>query len=809
MASKSDEYLKKLLPMFRAEAEGQLQAISAGLLALGSNGSSKQEADIIETVFREAHSLKGAARAVNLTEIEAACQSLEDVFAALKGGSLVPSPLLRDLLLQIVDALGGAVGGDGPVSGAMAAHLSRLSRRLTSMMRGSASEPEGTGSTESDLALRDDPTPNHSMAAGHVDDSNDKEEEASASTQAVTPVLAPSMIRVSSGKLDSVIHQVEELLLPRLTMGQRIKELQEVAVTLAGWEKRWLHVQPSMRLIEQQLRVSHKNDAVSTETHDLARLHKYLDGEQERLHTAGNQLASLLRRAEHARRALVRMTDGLMEDVKEMQLLPFSSLLDILPRYARELARQQGKRITVVTRGGDIEIDRRLLQEVKDPLIHLLRNCIDHGIERPVAREAEGKPGQGTIIFSCSRSDNMAEIQVADDGRGIDVAGLKAAAHKLGLASSGEMDEIDQSEAIALVFQSGVTTSPVITDISGRGLGLAIVREKVERLGGSIRVDSSSGVGTAFHILLPLTRANFRGVLVRSSARTFVIPSVDVERVIRTSRDEIRRVKSRETIRVGERPVPLIPLADVLELPRLTEGNPGVSGDSGDSRDSRAGAAGHVVAVVLRAGATPIAIQVDEVSGEQEILFKPLGEPLKRVRNVAGVSVLGTGCIVPVLNVSDLIKSAVIHSAAPPTAPGSLPAAPPGTASSRSILVVEDSITARTLLKHILESAGYRVVTAVDGADGYSMLGTGAFDLVVSDIEMPRLDGFALTSLIREDQRFSGLPVVLVTGLDSAEHRERGLDCGANAYIAKSSFDQSNLLEVVRRFIGKADRTFP
>lgn len=435
-------------------------------------------------------------------------------------------------------------------------------------------------------------------------------------------------------------------------------------------------------------------------------------------------------------------------------------------------------------RGGEVEIDRRILEEMKDPLIHVLRNCIDHGIEAPAARAEKRKPPHGTITLEISQKDGgKVELLVADDGAGIDTAKVKAAARKLEMVSEEDAEQLGEQEALALVFRSGVSTSPIITDVSGRGLGLAIVREKVERLGGAIAIESHPGAGTRFRIVLPLTLATLRGVLVRAGEQLFVIPATHVERVARVAETDIRTVENRETIALGGRAVSLVGLSDVLELPR--------KGAAGESPD-------HAQALVLGLGPERIAFRVDEVLGEQEVLVKTLGPQLVRVRNVAGACTLGTGQVVPVLNVPDLMKSAVKRAAAP-LAPAA--AQERAAAQQRAILVVEDSITSRALLKGILESAGYRVATAVDGIDAYTALKTATFDLVVSDVEMPRMDGFDLTAKIRADKNLSELPVVLVTALESREHRERGIDVGANAYIVKSSFDQSNLLEVVRRLI--------
>jgi two-component system chemotaxis sensor kinase CheA len=759
MANKNDELLKRLLVTFRVEADEHLRVMASGLLALENMPEGAQRAELVETVFREAHSLKGAARAVNLMEIESTCQSLESVFAALKGKRLAVSPPLVDLLQQTMDALGGLLAPGASPSPSRSPAVAALKRQLDDAAAGMMPGPQM-------------PPPPPSVA------------QTPPASPSPAPGPPPDTVRVSTMKLDTVMRQAEEFLSPRLAAGQRTRELHEAVAALAVWKKERARIQPALRWIERTSTRRLQDTGSARERQEISRLLEYLDAEQLHMKMLEERLARLTQSAEHDRRTLSGMTESLLHDVKEMQLLPFASLLDMFPRFIRELARGQGKEVEPVLRGGEIEIDRRILDAMKDPLIHLLRNAIDHGIEPPAARVDQRKSPRGTITVTVSQQDGgKVELLVADDGAGIDAARVRAAAGRLGLVSAEEAERLDESEAQALVFQSGMTTSPLITDVSGRGLGLAIVREKVERLGGSIALESQPGAGTAFRIVLPLTLATFRGVLVRAGEQLCVIPAAHVERVTRVAGPDVQTVENRETIALDGQALALVWLGDVLELPR---------------RENAEESAGGMPAVVLGSGLARIVFRVDDLLGEQEVLVKTLGPQLARVRNVAGASVLGTGQVVPVLNVPDLLKSAVKQATAP-RAP--IAAGQPDAAEKPSILVAEDSITSRALLKNILESAGYRVATAVDGIDAYTALKTGAFDLLVSDVEMPRMDGFDLTARVRADKQFAELPVVLVTALGSREHRERGIDVGANAYIVKSNFDQSNLLEVVQRLL--------
>jgi two-component system chemotaxis sensor kinase CheA len=746
MAKKNGEFLKKLLATFRVEADEHLKAMSSSLLELKKAPADARRAELVETIFREAHSLKGAARAVNFADIESVCQSLESVFAGMKGGA-VASGQLFDLLHQALDALSGLLSPE-PATAAKPA-LATLIRRLDGAM-------EGPPPAEPVVSAPAEPLP-----------------------AARSPVS--ETVRISVAKLDAAMRQAEELLAARMAAGERARELREFVTALAARQKERAETQAVLRALERSLRRSGKGDGASGEQRMLARLVQQTEAGSLFVKRLEDGLSGLARSAEGDHRALTAMVDNLLHDVKEMQLLPLASLLEALPRMVRELARDRGKQVELSVRGGEIEIDRRILEELKDPLLHLIRNCVDHGIETPAVRNQSGKPPQGTISIAISQKDGgKIEVAVADDGAGIDVGKVKAAAVKLGEASAEEADRLDELEALALVFRSGVSTSPIITDLSGRGLGLAIVREKIERLGGAVTLETRVDAGTTFRIVLPLTLATFRGVLVRAGEGLFVVPASGVERVARAAAGDIQTVENRETIPLDGQAVSLVRLGDVLELPRKDE--------PGDT----------VLAVVLGSSPARIAFQVEEVHGEQEVLVKTLGPQLARVRNVAGASVLGTGEVAPVLNVADLMKSATKLAA---TARAPAAAAKLTETRKRAVLVVEDSITSRSLLKNILESAGYSVATAVDGIDAYTALKTATFDLVVSDVEMPRMDGFDLTAKIRADKHLSELPVVLVTALEQREHRERGIEVGASAYIVKSSFDQSNLLEVARRLI--------
>jgi len=488
-------------------------------------------------------------------------------------------------------------------------------------------------------------------------------------------------------------------------------------------------------------------------------------------------------------RMLGVMVDELLEEVKNTSLLPFASLFAILPRMVRDIAREQRKDIDIEISGNDIEIDKRILESIKDPIIHLIRNAVDHGIEPQEIRKQAGKQPWGTIRIAVTQPEgHHVEMTIEDDGAGIQVYALKNLAVKNGIISSESAAALTDEEAIGLIFQSGISTSPIITEISGRGLGMAIVKEIIENLGGMIRIINTPGRGAAFHITLPVTLATFRGILVSSSGHFFILPNSHVEHIFKVKPGDIKTAENKTIVSLNGSAVSFVRLADLLDLAVISSG--------GDRKVRKK--ADPIPVVVLRNSDLRIAVGVDAIINEQEVLVKNLGKQLRRIPGVSGATILATGKIVPVLNVKNLIqktsKMGRFGIADETLMDGK-------SAQTRSVLVVEDSFTSRTLLKNILEASGYSVQTAIDGEDAFAHLKSDTFDAVVSDVQMPKMDGFKLTQKIRRDKDLAHLPVVLVTSLDSIADKEKGIDVGANAYIVKSSFDQSNLLEVLERLI--------
>lgn len=769
------EFLEELRRDFVPEAEEYLQTIVSGLLALEKSPASSS--GVIEEVFRAAHSLKGAAQAVQMPGVSSICQVVESVFSGMKKGVLHLSEGDFDILQRAADTLSAMIGAPEKEDASGITPLIHEIESLldpaggaappkTPLLQGSrrplAEEDEPEGKDEA-LSLPDRALPSHAVSPAVTEASPQPKEERSRHTGQET-------VRIAASKLDSLLLKAEELISVNLALEVRIENIREILSLSAEFKSEW----------EKTL------DALRREEQAIEKLPQKLQGFLQSGRDSFRKILETLRDMEKALRSDQRAASGLVRDLLEgartVLMLPFSSLLQSFPKIVRDLARELGKEANVNIRGGEVEVDKRILEGLKDPLVHLVRNCVDHGLEKAEDRRAAGKPPEGTITLTVSQTDGgRVEILVADDGKGINAVKLREIAVKNGLISREEAALLDDAAAMALIFRSGVSTSPLITDISGRGLGMAIVQEGVEALGGSIVLESKPGKGSSFRLSLPLTLATFRGVLVEEWGRVFVIPSSGVERVARVEKSKIRLIEQRESVSFNGTPLALARLGHILELPSPPE---------------RLKIRETLPLVVIGAGGVSVAFGVDKVLNEQDILLKPLGKQLERVRNVSGATVLGSGMVVPVLNTADLIRSVQRSGGGR----GFL-SDPEEKKTRRNVLIAEDSITSRTLLRNILSAAGFVVQTAVDGQEAWDYLAKGGFHIVVSDVEMPRMNGFELTAKIRSDPATADIPVVLVTSLESREDRERGAEAGADAYIVKSGFDQGNLLDVLRRLL--------
>jgi two-component system chemotaxis sensor kinase CheA len=483
------------------------------------------------------------------------------------------------------------------------------------------------------------------------------------------------------------------------------------------------------------------------------------------------RLGQLARALTQDRLTLQQAAGGMDELVRRARTLPFAEACAGLERTARDVARGAGKRVRLEVHGGTLELDRSLLQGLREPLLHLVRNAVAHGVETPGARREAGKEEEGRVSLSAHLHGGRVRVTVEDDGRGLDFEAIRREARARGF----EPPE-DDARAARFIFLQGLSTARHVTAVSGRGVGLDVVRAQVESLRGTVDVTSQPGLGTRFVLDVPLTLSTLRVLLVKAGGQTFAVEGASVGRLLRLAPTEVREVEGRQVWVAEDALVPLASLGTVLGLPPAPP------------RPRPA-------AIVLTAGPARIVLVVDEVLAEQEVLIRGLGARIRSARHVSGAAVLPDGHLALLLNAASLVRAAEGRptSALFPTAAAKRV--------RKRVVLADDSLTTRTLELSILEAAGFDVEPCADGAEAWERLQRLGADALVSDVEMPRMNGFALTEAVRASPRFARLPVVLVTARASPEDKQRGLEAGANAYLVKSAFDQTNLLEALRRLL--------
>jgi two-component system chemotaxis sensor kinase CheA len=706
----------KLRELFRAESEEHLQHLDDALLQLEQ---APTEQALLEEAFREAHSLKGAARMLGLSAIQAPAHRLEDQLNAARHNTAQINP---QTLAQMALLLG---------------EIRQLT--LAALGQGEARERAAMAAPATSLAATDLAPPQRTAPVVPV--------------QAGEPGAAAfriDSVRVATQQLDALLTYSGELTVTGTRLRRRLTEL-DVLIELS---QEWTRSKAVRRSSEAMERLT-RRDAM------LARLRADLAADSARLDSIADEIEGALR---------------------DIRLLPLSNVLRLFPRLVHDLGQEQGKALELLIEGDETKADKLILEQIKDPLMHLLRNAIDHGIESAREREQAGKPATATLCIKASQSERSISIEVSDDGRGLDRKAIGQAAINLGLVSAQALSSMNARQVEALIFNSGLSTSTSVGEISGRGVGMDVVRNNVQALKGRIELASTPGRGTRITLLLPHTLATMQVLLVQVNGHSYGLPLEGV-RLLRTVMPTDRFVlEGRPAIQYRGRPILLARLADLLEL--AATGVPAAPGASSQ-------------AVVLGRGADAFAVLVDAFLGQQEVVLKPQSALLERLRNVSGATILDSGEICMLLNPQDLLGSLR-------RAPG-LPAPTEPVLASRpkkTILLVEDSISIRTLEQRFLEDAGYQVVSAVDGMQAWHKLEDGVFDAVVSDIMMPNLSGLGLTERIRREARYADLPVILVTSLSSDEDRRHGLQAGANAYLVKSTFDQQVLLDCLQRLIG-------
>ena len=716
----------ELVATFRAEVDDRLGALRDGLLGLESDPSPRMRVDAL---MRHAHTVKGSGRMLGLPSVVALAHRAEDLLGLVLHGRAAVTPEIVSLLLVTCESLGRALPGASPSLDDV--DLEAVTTALDGAIRG---ERPIVVPRLPDVATSRRP----------------EDDDALGSTG--------TSVRVPTRRVHALLDVVGEAELEIRRIDRRTRE----AVALVA---------------EQQESVRGLREALlrGADTAELADAATAMVALADRLQAATRDLRA------QGEDALVRVA-RVRDDAMGLAMVPLRRVVAAFPSLVREIAVATGKDVALVCEGVDVELDVRVLDGVADALRHLVTNAVDHGCEAPDVRRAAGKPRRATVTVRARQAGSTVVVEVSDDGAGVDDDALRAAAAERGLDDTG-------AALHQLLFAPGLTTRADVTETSGRGVGLDVVRTSVEDLGGNVEVVSRPGEGTTFVLTLPVTLGVMRCLVVRCGDERYAVPLAGVVETLSLVEADVVEVAGRTAVVRHDDTVPLADLADAV----------GAAGP----RERR-------VAVLVRFTGESLAWAVEAVEGEREVVVKPLGAFLGDVPGTSGATIDDDGSVLLLLDLRSLAGRAVgvsVSSVGEPASsgPGStrdVPLLAPSAGRAR-VLVVEDSIGVRELQRSILETAGYEVVTAVDGLDGAARLQSGPVDLVLSDVEMPGMDGFTLTRTIRRTRGWENVPVVIMTSRGDDADRRAGLDAGADAYLLKSEFDQHALVDTVRRLVGR------
>ena len=731
------ELLQQLRATFALELHETLEALSDGVLELETEQPESHRAAVLDRLFRGAHSLKGAARAVKQTQLADLFHGLEGLLAKLRSERGV-SPEVCGLVRACVTAVraaGDAVKDGDDVQVPQAAAWTQALRSATDGRPFSI------------------PTPSASEAEGGP---------------AVFPVLAATHTRVETLRLDSLLNTGAELLVQRARLREGVQRLREAEEALGDWARSFRGL---ARRGPEAAGAAPQQGAIASQF-------------MPRLHKASSALQPLLRNLDEVSgglsqdvAALERVAGPLEQQIRRVRMVPMSALMPRVQSAFRDALDVVGRQARLQIEGAEVEADRAIVEGVAEPLMHLLRNAISHGIEPSALRHAVGKPAQGTVRVVVRLVGPQLEIQVQDDGAGIDLDAVRQAVVRCGLPVPESPPAL-----LRMVLQPQLSTQAQVSQVAGRGVGLDVVRTTIEGLQGSVELDSAVGRGTTVTLRVPITLTRLRALMMRAGGEVLGVPSSAVIHLLRLPVHEVQRDADGQSVRFGGQSIPLNDLGGVL----------GLSGRGADAP------AQYLQVILLGDTGQRAAFVVDEFLHEGDIVTKALGPRLIGCPHISGATVLQTGEVALVLQPEAVVQAALRL----PQVEQQLPSWRPQTEQRAArILVADDSSTTRQMVSSVLRGQGYSVVSTVNGAEAWAQLQTEPFDLVVADLEMPLLNGLLLTQRIRSSATLSALPVVLISGLDSAEDRARGLDAGANHYLAKAEFEQAHLLAVVGRLL--------
>jgi len=803
----------KMMEKFREEVDTYLLVLQQDLISIERE---PQNVDYLREAMRAAHTIKGASSIMGFRQIAGVMHEVESVMVAIQQHEITLSLDLSDLLFEAIDAVDNLTKGvvkNQPVT----IDTERLVLRLQGVLVGSSGDSNGSSN-------------------GQADPSSGLPPELPVVLPLPGVGLPSESVRVRVERLDSLMNVASEMVISRMQNEQAVEELRRLLT--------------AMRLRRQQLgrlREKVEREWSSLSQYEIEAEMEAVDAFDEALDELGS---STLRGFEEFNATLGTVSEELQDTVLSIRMLPIETIFGQYQRNARDLARERGKQINLVTIGGETEVDKKVLESLNEALIHLVRNAIDHGIEPGEERLRLGKLPMGMVTMRAYQQGGQVVVDVSDDGAGIDATLLKATAVRRGLLTAAAAENLSDAEAQQLIFQPGFSTARLITDSSGRGVGMDSVRTAIARLGGSITLDTKVGAGTTVSLRLPLTLTAIRALLFAARNQVFAIATSSLETLEYIGAEDLILLEGREAVQVRGRTLPLLRLEDLLDLSRaersehLNQQQYEIAASyrrsqtNGEKGEEEGGANAALVAarrrsndllaansatymdessqytsayirtlgiqvedrlpiLVVSNGDRQVAFLVEQLLDERDVVVKNLGPLFSKVERVSGATILGDGSIVVILDGPSLVNAARAQSRRQVSDSSVAASLRREEKLGLHILIVDDSVTTRELERSILEAAGYRVDIATDGEEALNTLAQHSYALIIADIEMPRMDGFTLTRNIKADPRLRDTPVIIVSSLASEDYKRRGIEVGAQAYITKGQFDQGNLLDTI------------
>jgi len=807
-----DDVPDEILEFFQPEAEEHLQIVSDCLLSLEGNNNPEE----INRLFRAIHTVKGSAAQVGLRRLGSIAHRVEDLIGRLRDNELEPSPDLVDICLESVDVLRKTLRREWPGEVEMRAGVDSLLGRIAQY---APPEPE-----EQEPAVESRVTGEAQPAARAPSEKVSAKPVAAATQKMAT---ATKSVRIALGRLDRMMNSVGELVISRTKMVGRVAELEKMIDTLSFSKER---LQGKVNEFQEKYEYNRLRSQIgmpwgnnqrqkmlaSAAAGEAGFLDEFSELEMDRyddfnilsrsmteisadVNEVLTQLEGYINRVEGDIDEFTKLAHHLQDEITAARMVPIGTLYSLLSRAVRDAAKSSKKNVELDFSGSETELDNNIIQQISDPLVHLVRNSVAHGVEAPADRLAVGKAEQGHVILRAYHRGNHIYIEVEDDGRGIDYPRVRQAAIDCGLVSTETADRLTERDLREMLFHPGFSTAAVKTELAGRGVGLDVVRSNLNALNGEIEVHSETGQGTKFTLKVPLTLIISPALFVRCGSNHFALPLAVVEEIRRLRADEIEDVGGKLLTKVRDIVTEVVRLDSYLGLPPLEPVN------------------GYFRMVVANAGNRQIGLVVEEVLGKDEIVIKNLGEYLRRVKLFPGTTIAPDGSLILLIDLNRMVATEpnerravqASASAARVFAPGSTAVAR-GTIPTeaidrvdqeRVIVVADDSISVRKFVARMLEKNGYRAKLAADGLEAAEIIGQIGCHLVITDLEMPRMTGYELMAQLRQSPTTKRIPVLVVTSRAGAKHRDRAMKEGASAFLTKP-VQEDQLLAAIEQLIG-------